>query len=189
MATSPPSARSTRGADEYFFRAQTGASSTNDLEDMDTHSYFNTYQMVYTPEQLDDQGDLIALPSLAEYVNGHLMTDVNAGSFNTTTLMRFAWFSGAQTSLQTIQYQLIKFESGDTVVPAPAPEIWNIDGGGELTLGTNWMSGNVPSGVNSTGELGQTDAPANVTVSSPLSIGLLQLSNTSGYTISGAPAR
>ena len=68
---------------------------------------------------------------------------------------------------------------------APAAEVWQPDGGGEFTLGTNWMSGNVPTGTNSTAHLGQTDSPSTITVSTPQTLGLLELNNSNGYTFTG----
>ncbi len=171
------------GADESFFRAKGGGANDTPLQDMDVHSYFNTYQMVYQPEQLDGDGNLIALATLTEYVNGHKMADTTAVSG--TGVNRIQWFSGNQTSLQTIQYQLIKFETGIDVMSAPAAEVWQPNGGGEFTLGTNWMSGNVPTGTNSTAHLGQTDSPSTITVSTPQTLGLLELNNSNGYTFTG----
>ena len=171
------------GADESFFRAKGGSTNDTPLQDMDVHSYFNTYQMVYTPPQYDGDGVLLVSATLTEYVNGHQMAD--ATPVGTTGVNRIQWFSGSQASTQLIQYQKIQFETGADPLVAPTPETWSPNGGGELTLNTNWLSGNVPGGVNSTAQLGQTDTPAIVTVSSPISLGLLQLTNTSGYTISG----
>ena len=81
------------GADESFFRASGGSTNNITLQDMDVHSYFNTYQMVYQPEQLDGDGNLIALATLTEYVNGHKMADTTAVS--ATGVNRIQWFSGA----------------------------------------------------------------------------------------------
>lgn len=71
---------------------------------------------------------------------------------------------------------------------AGGPVPWNVNGGGSWNTGANWFGGSAPSpsGQALFGDvLTAANAPATITLDSPVSIGTINFSNTNSYEIAG----
>jgi hypothetical protein len=63
---------------------------------------------------------------------------------------------------------------------------WNLNDGGNWSLGTNWTGGTAPHGIGHTATFGSViDAPRTVTVDMPRTVGSINFDNPVSYTIAG----
>jgi hypothetical protein len=78
--------------------------------------------------------------------------------------------------------------SVDLLIAAPTVNaVWGVDSDGNWSLGSNWIGGTAPNGVDHTATFGAAIlAPRIVTVDSPQTVGAMTFSNSNSYTIGGS---
>jgi autotransporter-associated beta strand protein len=137
---------------------------------------------VYFNGTLNITGATSALTELIAYPNASYNSFSN-GAFSTVDLNGSALPSGFSLVYNNNQLDLVEASSSGAAT-------WNVATSGSWTVGTNWSTGNSPSGIGAIAVLGSaTTSPTTISLDSPQTIGLLTFANSAAsYTLTAGSA-